>query len=67
MSRNDSGVIEEKSNLSELLVCDYCNQYPGTKKNGLWNGFFDAATKQHVCWTCRDHHYEVKGQAIELP
>lgn len=56
------------------INCDYCNKDPGIGTNGnLFDGFFDADTKHHVCNNCKSKHYEWKnktgfaGMFSELP
>jgi hypothetical protein len=42
------------------MKCDYCHQDPGAKPNGVWKGFLDKDTNQHVCWGCQPRHYHEK-------
>lgn len=42
------------------MICEYCKQDPGTKNTGVWKGFEDRDTGQHVCWKCQAHHYRQK-------
>jgi hypothetical protein len=42
------------------MKCGHCDQYPGLKSNGLWNGFKDGDTGELVCWSCRATHYRKK-------
>lgn len=39
------------------MICDHCKKDPGTKPSGVWRGFKDADTGQHVCWPCKKLHY----------
>ena len=65
----------DQPNLFCDKICDYCKKNPGYKLDNqlLWNGFFDNDTKHHVCWNCRDLHYqekektEYKYQYTEFP
>ncbi len=44
------------------ICCDYCGEDPGIKEisSVVWNGFLDKDTGQHVCFRCRDAHYQKK-------
>jgi len=42
-------------------VCSICLQDPGRDRGIQWNGFWDANTRQLICWPCRDHHYKLKA------
>lgn len=56
------------------MKCDHCGKDPGTKETGVWKGFKDADTDQHVCWKCQARHYrgkfkdpDLKGLYSEFP
>ena len=44
----------------EPIFCDYCQKDPGPdpRNKHLWNGFIDRCTGKHVCWGCKDVHYQ---------
>jgi hypothetical protein len=48
------------------MICTYCHNNPGAKKNGLWCGFRDTDTDELVCWQCRRIHYKTKFSIPEL-
>lgn len=55
------------------VKCVHCQKDPGTKDMGHWKGFYDADTRQKVCWGCRSLHYarkaltSFKGLYSEMP
>lgn len=42
------------------MICFHCGKDPGTKDTGVWKGFHDKDTDQHVCWKCQARHYRTK-------
>lgn len=48
------------------MNCDHCKKDPGAKDTGVWRGFRDADTDQHVCWQCQVFHYREKFKDPEL-
>jgi len=57
--------IMTQLNLLTNLTCDHCGDNPGVDPTnpGLWNGFYDLDTKQHVCRKCCSIHYYRKAEA----
>jgi len=47
------------------MNCEYCKTNPGQKATGVWKGFYDADTRQLVCWGCRALHYRNKFKTHE--
>lgn len=47
------------------MTCHYCKQDPGLKPGSdtVWNGFFCADTRRHVCWLCHKRHYGSKPKS----
>lgn len=45
------------------IVCAHCRQDPGRNPNnpGLWNGFLDKETGEHVCHTCGKFKWKING------
>lgn len=45
--------------------CAYCKEDPGEKPGNphLWDGFFDADTREFVCFKCQGKHYEKKWKS----
>ena len=63
-----------------VAFCSHCGNNPGVKpltdntppapspegndSSCVWNGFYDADTKEYVCWNCVQLHYEKKRITI---
>ncbi len=59
--------METQANLFSDKICEHCGKNPGFRpdKPQLWNGFYDADTKQYFCFDCRREHY-IKKQKTDF-
>lgn len=54
--------MKAQLNLLTDKECCYCGHSDVAPSNpDLFDGFFDADTKQTVCRGCKPHHYQVKN------
>ncbi len=55
-------------NLFTDKTCAHCGENPGVspRNPNLWNGFIDRDTDQHVCWKCKNIHYQEKAKTMNL-